>query len=131
MINSPKAFRKIVLKAEEEFKSGSLNGVFLILDEIDNTLGSCAAYKASTLCRLVERIIQNRSGYLTFDATSRTKPRYLLALLIRMQRERNEIRKQDEAPQAGADSSNNSPMPPKQKDEALTMSADSSLSVRA
>ena len=105
MINSPKAFRKIVLKAEKEFKSGSLNGAFLILDEIDKSLGLHANYKSSTLCMLIERIIQNRSGYLTFEATSRTKPKYYLKTLIRFQRERNQIRKQDEAPQAGADSS--------------------------
>lgn len=105
MITSSKAFRKIVLKTERELKSGSLNGAFLILSEIDETFGPHATFKSPNLCKLVERIVQNRSGYLTFEATSRTKPRDRLEALLRVQRVRNQIRKQDEAPEMGADSS--------------------------
>ncbi|WP_240205364.1 hypothetical protein [Vibrio sp. CyArs1] len=122
MIDSPKAFRKAVLYTENQCKSGSLNGAWNILEEINKTFGTYH-FRAVNLCSVIERIIQNRSGYLTFEQRADLKVSHRLRTLIKEQRNRNEtgdsslsglrkqirennqIRKQDEAPKMGADSS--------------------------
>lgn len=127
MINSPKAFRKLVIKAEEQFSAGSLNGVALLLDEIDNLFPDMGKYRAISLCSCIEKIVQNRSGHLTFEDRLRCKVSFRLRDKIEEQKRRNEkkpspfrkqlraarkaqeIRKQDEAPAMGADSSLDKP----------------------
>ncbi|ELV8625603.1 hypothetical protein QNF03_002258 [Vibrio cidicii] len=106
MINSSKAFRKLVIEVEEAFKRGSLNGVFVLLDKIEKSIKSPT--RAVKLCTLIERIIQNRSGHLTFERVKELKTNLKLRHAINEQRTRNQIRKQEEAPEVktkGAESS--------------------------
>lgn len=106
MINSSKAFRKLVIEAERKCMAGSINGVFVLMDKIEKSIKS--PVRAVKLCTLIERIIQNRSGYLTFEQVKELKTNLKLRHAINEQRTRNQIRKQEEAPEVkteGAESS--------------------------
>ncbi|EOV0103231.1 hypothetical protein ACOIV3_001872 [Vibrio vulnificus] len=107
MIDSSKAFRKLVIEVEDAFKRGSLNGVFVVKYKIEQSIRS--PFRAIKLGTLIKRIIQNRSGYLTFEQAKEEKANLKLTHAINAQRTRNQIRKQEEAPEAlavdGAESS--------------------------
>lgn len=106
IINSPRAFRKLVIDAEKRFNSASVGGLFSLILSIGRfTKSDDATFK---IWYLIERIIQNRSGYLTFEKAEEEKIDPWLALAIERQRMRNQIRKQEEAPEVktkGAESS--------------------------
>lgn len=101
MISSPKAFRKLVIKVEKQFKAGSLNGVALVLDDINNSFPEFSGCRAIKLCSCIEKIVQNRSGHLTFEDRARCL-NLRMKRKIKAQKERNRIRKQEEAPEAQA-----------------------------
>ncbi|EHZ7358361.1 hypothetical protein RQY88_000243 [Vibrio vulnificus] len=107
MINSSKEFRQLVVKTEDVFKSGSLNGAFVVLDEIKQSIKS--PVRAVKLCTLIQNVIQNRSGRVKFEDRAREKLNLKMRLKLIEQRNRNQIRKQEEAPEAlavdGAESS--------------------------
>lgn len=105
MINSSKAFRKIVVRFEREIKDGSLNGVAIVLADVDASFPESEHWRAINLCTLIERIVQNRSGHLTFEDRAALKTNFAMRTKIKAQQKRNQIRKQDEAPEMGADSS--------------------------
>ncbi|HDY7922088.1 TPA: hypothetical protein RQK49_002017 [Vibrio vulnificus] len=106
MIKSSKEFRKLVVETEDAFKRGSLNGAFIVLDEIQQSISPVRAVK---LCTLIERVIKNRSGTLRFEDTSKLKQNLKMRLKLIEQQNKNQIRKQEEAPEAlavdGAESS--------------------------
>ncbi|HDY7522294.1 TPA: hypothetical protein RQJ54_000154 [Vibrio vulnificus] len=106
MIKSSKEFRKLVVETEDVFKRCSLNGAFVVLDEIGESLSPVRAVK---LCTLIERVIKNRSGTLRFEDTSKLKQNLKMRLKLIEQQNKNQIRKQEEAPEAlavdGAESS--------------------------
>ncbi|HDY7475751.1 TPA: hypothetical protein RQJ45_000382 [Vibrio vulnificus] len=106
MIKSSKEFRKLVVETEDAFKRGSLNGAFIVLDEIQQSISPVRAVK---LCTLIERVIKNRWGTLRFEDAANLKTNLKMRLKLIEQRNRNQIRKQEEAPEAlavdGAESS--------------------------
>ncbi|EHT4939549.1 hypothetical protein KX909_000306 [Vibrio vulnificus] len=107
MIKSSKEFRKLVVETEDAFKRGSLNGAFVVLDEIKQSIKS--PVREVKLCTLIERVIKNRSGTLRFEDTSKLKQNLKMRLKLIEQQNKNQIRKQEEAPEAlavdGAESS--------------------------
>ncbi|EGQ8172096.1 hypothetical protein GYL69_000106 [Vibrio vulnificus] len=98
MINSSKEFRQLVVKTEDVFKRGSLNGAFVVLDEIKQSIKS--PVRAVKLCTLIQNVIQNRSGRVKFEDRAREKLNLKMRLKLIEQRNRNQIRKQEEAPEA-------------------------------
>ncbi|MCJ0813252.1 hypothetical protein [Vibrio vulnificus] len=104
MIKSSKEFRKLVVETEDAFRRNSLNGAFVVLDEIQQSVSPVRAVK---LCTLIERVIKNRLGILTFEDSAKINLKMRLKLIE--QQDRNRIRKQEEAPEAlavdGAESS--------------------------
>lgn len=91
MIDSPKKFRQLVLSAEQEFKRGSLNGAFNLLHRIKGGLSNPDRDEIK-LCSLIERIVQNRSGYLTFESTANLKKNPKLTVALLMQKHRNQAK---------------------------------------
>ncbi|WP_347366154.1 hypothetical protein [Vibrio vulnificus] len=107
MIKSSKEFRKLVVETEDAFKRGSLNGAFIVLDEIQQS--TLSPVRAVKLCTLIECVIKNRWGTLRFEDAANLKTNLKMRLKLIEQRNRNQIRKQEEAPEAlavdGAESS--------------------------
>ncbi|MGR5093752.1 hypothetical protein ACPV5O_11475 [Vibrio maritimus] len=88
-MKTSKEFRNLVVRTEDQFKSGSLNGTFLVLREIDQIFPTNCRHRTAKLCVLVERIIQNRTGHLTFKQRENLKANSRLHNLVIKQYLRN------------------------------------------